>query len=113
VALLCASQLPAADLKPKEFKDGIKAQDDEKWPESAKLMSEALAKQPEDGEGTRIYGTKFVPYLPQFFLGLALYKQGDCRGALREWEQCLSSGAIVKTNRFAELQQYMAECKKR
>lgn len=113
--LLCGPTLPAKvppggkEGKPKEFKEGIQALDKNRLKESERLMRDAEAKLPGDGEPVRIYGTRFEPYLPLYYLGLALYKQGDCPGALEHWRRCLSSDALQRTDKRDALLQYMEE----
>jgi hypothetical protein len=113
--LLCGPGLPAdvppggKEGKPKEFIQGIQAQDRKRWAQSADLMRAAAAKLSGDGEMVRIYGTRFEPYLPLYYLGLALYKQGDCPGALVEWRKCVSSDALKRTDRRDVLLQYIEE----
>jgi len=96
--------------KPEEFKIGIKAQDRGDWRGSVDLLRKSLEKLPEDGELVRIYGTKYKSYLPHYYLGLALYKQKDCPAALKEWEECLGLGAILKTEEHKEFLGYYAKC---
>lgn len=114
--LLLGSPLPAAvppggkEKKPKElFIQGIQAQDRKRWEESEKLMQDAEKKLPGDGEPLRIYGTRYEPYLPLYYLGLALYKQRDrdCPGALAAWRSCLSSDALRRTDKRDDLLKYI------
>jgi hypothetical protein len=101
---------PTSRKKPEEFKTGIKAQDRGDWRGSVPLLRQSLEKMPEDGELVRIYGTKYKSYLPHYYLGLALYKQKDCPAALKEWEECLGVGAILKTEEHRELLDYYSKC---
>ncbi len=113
-AALAGSGLNAAPTKkPKEFSAGIKAFDREDWAKGAELMSKAASQQREDGEVTRIYGTRFEPYLPLYFRGLALYKQGKCAEALAQWEQCLQAGAVQRTEKQELLLRYREDCRRR
>jgi len=110
--LFAGSTLPAeapSSGKPKEFIQGIKALDKNRLKESETFMQGAEAKLPGDGELVRIYGTRYEPYLPLYYLGLALYRQGDCPGALVHWRRCLSSGALQRTDRRDALLQYIEE----
>lgn|GEM_PF-4518655 len=111
-AALLASPALAADLKkPQElFRDGLKALDREDWVKAADLMSEAASKQKEDGAPIRIYGVRFEPYLPLYFQGLALYKQGKCEDALKEWELSLKVGAVQRTEKQQSLLRYREDC---
>jgi len=113
IALLAGSALPSDSKKPKEFSEGIKALDREDWAKSAELMSKAASAERDDGALTRIYGTRFEPYLPFYFWGLALYKQGKCPEALTQWEQCLQVGAVQKTEKQDLLLHYRDDCRTR
>jgi hypothetical protein len=113
LALLLASAGQAGPRKPEEFKNGIKAQDRGDWPGSVPLFRQSLEKLPEDGELVRIYGTKYKSYLPHYYIGLALYKQNDCAGALEEWEECLGVGAIQATEEHQALHRLLLDCKER
>ena len=99
--------------KPEEFKTGIKAQDRGDWRGSVPLLRQSLEKLPEDGQLVRIYGTKYKSYLPHYYLGLAFYRQNDCAAALKEWEQCLSVGAIQATEEHQALLNHLPECQAR
>lgn len=108
--LLNTPELTAAPKKPREFGEGIKAQDGSDWKRSAELMAQAVSQQPEDGAPTRIYGTRFLPYLPLYYLGLAHYKQGNCAEAVKQWERCLQTGFVQSTEMKDLLLRYRAEC---
>jgi len=112
-ALLASPALPADLKKPQEFRDGIKAIDREDWTKGAELMSKAASQQREDGAVTRIYGTRFEPYLPFYFWGLALYKQGKCSEAVAQWEHCLQVGAVQRTEKQELLLRYREDCRRR
>ena len=112
-ALLLSSGLNADHRKPKEFSEGIAAFDRQDWAKSAQLMSRAASQQREDGALTRIYGNRFEPYLPLYFRGLALYKQGNCAEAVKQWEQCLQVGAVQQTEKQELLLRYREDCRRR
>lgn len=115
-ASVTPSPLLSAGKKPEEFRIAIKAQDRRDWNRSISLLRQALAEQPEDGERVRIYGTRYMNYLPHYYLGLAMFKKGDCAGALKEWDQCLSTGAIGAIQTAGEHEQllkFRSECLKR
>lgn len=112
VALLANLAVPANLKKPKEFSEGIKAFDREDWTQGAELMNKAASQQQDDGAVTRIYGTRFEPYLPFYFWGLALYKQGKCPEALAQWERCLQIKAVNGTDKLDSLLRYRDDCRK-
>jgi len=108
---LMGSELPAAPKKPPEFSEGIKAQDQAYWDKSARLLEKAAGQQPDDGALTRIYGSRFEPYLPFYFLGLARYKQGQCAEAIQKWEKSLQAGAVQRTDKYKLLLRYQEDCR--
>lgn len=81
-ALACASGAAFADFK-EDYAQGLKAADDGKWGEVARRMADALAGQSTPEVQMRMYGQRFEPYVPAFFLGIALAKQGDCEMAVQ------------------------------
>ena len=105
-----SAALPSTWRKPEEFKTAIRAQDQGQWQTSVELIRLAIQKQPEDGKRVRISGNRYRSYLPHFYLGLALYKQGDCAGALKEWERSLKLGAVQTTEESATLRTYLSDC---
>lgn len=77
---------------------------------SAELLRQALEMQPEDGQPVRLYGTRYYNYLPSYYLGLALYKQGKCDEALKAWDDSLNAGHVQQYRQFTDLQKYRDEC---
>lgn len=95
VVLPLGSASPAsAGAATELFNVALRAQDFKDWKKSAELLERALKKQPENGELVRRYGTIYAEYLPNYYIGLALFHQGDCAGALRKWDLSLRIGAI-------------------
>ena len=47
---------------------------------------------------------RFESYLPQFFLGRALYQLGDLPGAVRAFDASEQSGAVKRTRYYQVLQ---------
>jgi len=103
----------AADKKPEEFRKAIQAQDKGNWKESVLLLTSAMNKQPEDGQRVRIYGTRYLSYLPHYYLGFALYQQKKCTEALKHWDQSLGIGAVQTSEEFQALLIYSEECKRK
>ena len=97
--------LPAAaraDYR-ESYRKGIEAVDRKQWVEVAARMREALAENPKEGEQVKLYGLRFEPYLPHFYLGLALVEAGDCAGALKAFQASEEQGAIRGTPKSSEL----------
>jgi hypothetical protein len=57
-------------------------------------MRQAAAEQAKEGEQIKLYGMRFEPYLPHYYLGLALFQTGDCAAALPEFAISQSQGAL-------------------
>jgi tetratricopeptide (TPR) repeat protein len=105
--------LKAADRYPEEFRAALGDQERGDWQKSVESLNQALRKKPEDGGRARRYSTIYISYLPLYYLGLALYKQGDCAGALKEWDQSLSAGFVQATEKYEALLRYQAECRRK
>jgi hypothetical protein len=101
-----------ADYK-ESYKKGIEAADRKEWGDVARWMRQALNEQSREGEPVKIYGVRFEPYLPHYYLGLALFNAGDCEGALNQWEESERQGAVQGTNRHRSLVQSRDTCQKR
>jgi chemotaxis protein histidine kinase CheA len=112
--LLALGWAPAlrADFR-ESFKKGIEAVDRKEWSAVARWMREAAAEKPQEGESVKIYGVRFEPYLPHFYLGLALFQSGDCEGALEQWQESERQRAVQGTSRFKLLVQNRDTCRQR
>ena len=91
-----------ADYK-ETYRKAVEAVDRKRWPEVARLMREAIAENPREGERVKLYGLRFEAYVPHFYLGLALLNTGDCEGAVAAFDASEAAGAIRGTPRYAEL----------
>ncbi len=77
------------------FAEGIKARDQGRWKDAEDWLRRAINKNPQaTGEKVRVYGMKFERYIPYFYLGLALFHQGDCRNALTNFDRSRNEGAV-------------------
>jgi hypothetical protein len=83
-AALCAAALAHADYKD-NYALGLKAYNDGDYAKARELMQQALAEHPEPAARIRLYGQRWEPYLPQYYLGMVAFKQGDCATALAQW----------------------------
>jgi hypothetical protein len=110
IGLVAAAAAAHADYKD-DYKKGVEAIEKGKWDEGARLMRAALGSQAAEGESIKLYGMRFVPYLPQYYLGLALYKSGDCQGAVQAWKNSEGQGAVKKdSGLYKELVKNKAAC---
>ena len=93
VALALAISLPALGDAPQSFKEGVRAFDFKNWPQVVSTMRRAISQQPRaTGDNVKVYGVRVVPYIPHYFLGFGLYRQGDCKGAREAFEQAEAQG---------------------
>jgi hypothetical protein len=94
------------------FRRGIVALNRKQFPDAKKNFDDAIADLGvETGESINISGFgNNQPYLPKYFLGIALRNLGDCTGALRVWAESERDGAIMKTNLSKSLAQERAKC---
>ncbi len=107
--LLVLGESPAAADYKESYEAGIEAVRSKKWSEVVRLMQEAIAEQSQAGERIKVYGMRFVPYTPYYYLGLALYEQGDCEGAVDAWETSERQSAI-SGSRAKKLNEQRDEC---
>jgi hypothetical protein len=112
LTLLCGAAPAAADPK-ESYRKGIEAVDRGQWAEVVRYMREAAAQQGTEGEPVKIYGVRIVPYLPHFYLGLALSQAGTCDEALAQWQESESQGAVQKTVHYKALVQGRDLCKQK
>ncbi len=104
--------LPAEGDPRDSFRRAIVATDRKDWAAAAAFLRQALREQPEDtGEPIKIYGVRFVPYLPQLYLGLALEGLGDCPGALAAWEESERAGKVQRTAHLRLLREGQERCR--
>ena len=52
----------------------------------------------------------YEPYVPRYYLGLALRNLGDCQGARENWQQSEPDGAVKQTNLYSTLASERAKC---
>ncbi len=108
-ALLAASPV-LSDYKD-SYSRGLEAAKDGDWAAVRQRMQEAIADNPTAAPRVRLYGQRWEPYVPQFYLGLAAYKQGDCATALAQWRSS-ANGSVISgvPNLKAEQDRGAAAC---
>ncbi len=108
-ALLAASPV-LSDYKD-SYSRGLEAAKDGDWTAVRQRMQEAIQDNPTAAQRVRLYGQRWEPYVPQFYLGLAAFKQGDCATALAQWRSSANSGVIGSVpNLKAEQDRSTAAC---
>jgi hypothetical protein len=87
IACVMCTVAASGDFKT-SFADGIRALDQKRWRDAERAFRAALREQPDDtGARIVINGMITKPYVPTYYLGIALYGAGDCGGALEAWRQ--------------------------
>lgn len=89
------------------FKAGLEARSAGNWTSVAEHMRRAIDLDPKESPRkvggvrviARIGGTE---YLPHYFLGLALFEQNDCVGALQSWDESQDQGVVRSVRDAAE-----------
>ena len=116
---LCAALAAAAGAQAQaNFREayarGKEAAANSRWSEVEARMREAIAAEPTPQARVRIYGMRFEPYVPQYFLGLAAYRQGNCTEAQRQWSHA-PTAAILEGDATLKgvVEQGLADCRKR
>jgi hypothetical protein len=98
--------LTSAQQGDNDFRQGLAARDDNKWPAVIDAMRRAI--QADNKESTRRVRSRVlgVPtgggteYLPYYFLGEALKNQNDCGGAVAAWEISEDQKALLQNTEF-------------
>lgn len=98
VVALCAPLVAHADYK--AYARGQEAAADGDWSEVESAMQESLAENPVPRVRVKLYGQRFAPYVPQYYLGLAAYRQNDCTAALRWFGDAAASAVIAQVGEF-------------
>ena len=92
VALACAAifvllvAAASADYRA-SYEKGIKAIDNKDWSGAIQALREAVAEKSAEGERVLIYGMRYKPYLPHYYLGLAYFNTGNCEAAVKAWAE--------------------------
>ena len=79
-----------------EFSDGFRAFKQKDWEKVADRMLEAIGVWPEDGVLTKVYGRWYEPYLPRYYLGVALHELGCYELSLKQLDQSVLSKNEIK-----------------
>ena len=107
-ALALALSLPAAADYKSDYADGLKAAGDGKWAEAESKMKAALAAEPTPVPRMNTYGRNFVAYAPQFFIGIAAYRRGDCDSAVRNLEHGPTQAVVADSKAKATVAEFSA-----
>lgn len=95
VLAICSVPLAHADWMD-EYDRGLKAVGDGQWAEAERRFANALRENAEPSASRRFKGTTRKPYVPQYYAGLAAYRQNACDRALQYWNHAGNLGVITK-----------------
>jgi hypothetical protein len=98
-----------ADFK-RDYGNGVKALNSGKLEKAVSDLEKAIADNGTAQERVRIYGMRFEPYLPYYYLGEAKFQLGDCPGATAAWQESVNQGIVQQTSEFDLLQTNKASC---
>lgn len=79
---------------------GQDAAEDGQWDQVEAAMQEALQANAEPKVRVKLYGQRFAPYVPQYYLGLVAYKRGDCATATRWFGDAKAASVIAQIAEF-------------
>lgn len=83
--LALALSSPAWAALGKDYDSAIVHIEREHYAKAIPLLEEVISEVPASLPRIRLYGMRFAPYTPHYYLGLAHYRQGNCAGALASW----------------------------
>lgn len=96
------------------YSTGIKAMDLSDWQVAVQAFQAAIQERPaEGGSQVWIYGQRYRPYLPHYYLGVAYLSLGNCEAALKEWKESESQGAVRQSKEHANLVRFRTQCEAR
>ena len=74
-----------------DYDEGVKAAESQNWATAEAKLKSALAHQTKQGKKVRVYGTRFMKYIPSYYLGVVYMNTG-------RYEQALDQFSIVQNN---------------
>jgi hypothetical protein len=104
IGALCAATLAYADYKD-NYALGLKAYNDGDYAKARELMQQAFAEHAEPAARVRLYGQRWEAYVPQYYLGMVAFKQGDCATALAQWNAPANRQVVAQVAEINNAQQ--------
>jgi hypothetical protein len=95
------------------YRKAMDAKNRGRWAEARPLLEQAIQLNGVDSaERITISGFgNFEPYVPKYYLGLALKNAGDCAGAQKYWKLSEQDGKVQGTSIYRSTQKERAGCK--
>jgi hypothetical protein len=107
VLLFVATPAFAAEKWVDAYKRGIGAITNKNYDAGIDAMQRALAEMPNESAAAR-YRNESIVYVPHYWIGVAKFNLGDIDGALRELHTSEEHGAILNTDYYSKLRDYVA-----
>lgn len=112
VLMMCAFCV-YADYK-QDYARGLEAAADADWNEVEKWMRKSLQESATPLKRTRLYGQRFAPYIPQYYLGLAAFQRNDCDETLHWFNDPEALKIIMDNDQFKSIaERSIKSCKAR
>ena len=74
------------------------------------LLLAAIGQEPSEIIKLRVYGMRYEPYTPYFYLGKIAFRSDDCEAAMDYWDTSLAQNVIQQTPSYRYLQQARQKC---
>lgn len=108
VCLLLLLTLPvfSEDLWYASYESGMRAFQSGDWKKAETRLNAALKAQPAQGKHIKAYGTKFIRYIPQYYLGVISIRMGNYREALERFKKVQAEKLLLPGDaEYAEMDQ--------
>ncbi len=99
VFIMFSVSAEAAELWYEQYDSGLKAVAASDWSAAETRLKAAMQLQPKQGKQVRAYGTRFIRYIPAYYLGVVYFNQGRSADALNQFQNISNSGLIEKGDR--------------
>jgi TolA-binding protein len=91
-----ARRLAAEDKWYELYQSALKAISSHKWAEAEKKLKGAIETGPLPGRQVRMYGVRFIDYLPEYQLGLVYFNQQRYADALEQFAKVQAAGEVTQ-----------------
>ena len=98
LALLTGWPAQADDKWYELYQSALKAIAGHKWADAEKKLKGALETGPPSGRQVRMYGVRFIDYLPEYQLGIVYFNQQRYADALEQFAKVQASGLVTKAD---------------
>lgn len=110
VSILIASSTKLMADYEQSYRDGVTAYSKKRWQDTITAMKAAIRERPaESAKVVAIYGTWYEPYIPHYYLGMALSKAGACAEAVKELRETQKQGVLPRRY-MSEVEEVLSQC---